>query len=463
MAQLHLLHTPLHATAAASERLHQMARTVRAVRRAAVLVVHAHAQGIQLCRTELLRLSAQDANPAVLLTTTGARVRTRSATPLTERELTQQLRPLRDTLGWTGVLPVSTIDLVIHSTARDARQDFPALPAAWGAETPPVIPYAGGVWPINLFQAQIHSLGELAVQACDVYALPRPYLEALALRQDRYLAGENRRLQAAEERFWTGDQDALRDVIRIAGRHTPAELRSRRPPVDAQMPDGVPAGTDSGVIRWIRTAWGQERWEIGHAFTSAQPRRPLIRDSIGVDVGARQLLTWSSSTLTGALPQTILQLPVPCDPRPHKGQSPTAHHAETGRARARYTVFRAFQAGYEQAVGLLLGHERVVLENINWRNFRGARFRFDEFALEAHLDVVLGWLQQLAPVTGTEIVWVPPAETSSRCSRPGCGRESVRPTGGRPFRCRHCGLVMAPDLNSSRNIRRLGRRPTDPR
>jgi len=233
--------------------------------------------------------------------------------------------------------------------------------------------------------------------------------------------------------------------------------------VDAQLMDSGPIGTDSGEIRWVRTAWGQERWEIGHAFTPPQTRRPLIRDSIGVDVGARRLLTWSSSTITGALPQNILQLPVPCDPRPHKGQSPTVHHAEIGRARARYTVFEAFRPGYEQAVELLLSHERVIRENINWHNFRDAHFRFDQFALEAHLDVALGWLDQLAPVTGSEIVQVPPPETSSRCSRPGCRRLGVRPTGGRPFHCRHCGLVMVSDLNSSRNIRRLGRRPTDPR
>ena len=376
---------------------------------------------------------------------------------MNQEQLLTQLREARDVLGWDRVLPASTINLI----GLDALAASLQPSGIRRQDVLPSLALDGGLWALDPFRVSIHALGDDAVQWADTFALPSAYCAALRRRQEQHLQGERKRLLQAQERFQTGEQDALADGIRIGGRVQPGDLEGVLPEMLCAGEDAQPRALERTVIRQVRRPEGKLGWEIGLKFSSpVLPTGSLIPDTVGVDIGADLLMAWASGIEEGELPQTLLRLPVPTAPAPSIGLAPRPFEPHLGQAWGRRLILEALRAGYEAALMQILRYEQIAVEDIDWTTFKHG-FRFAEFAKHAHLHTVLGWLEALAPLHDSRIVRVDPHYTSRTCSR--CGWVNRRrPRRGELFRCGRpgCGHVQVSHLNSALVIRSRADHPT---
>jgi hypothetical protein len=377
---------------------------------------------------------------------------------MSQEQLLAKLTVDRDEQGWGHILPASSIKLAGLKTWAE--------PGPVGSEGVDIwIPFDGGIWVPNDYQIRIHALGKNAVQWCDAFALPKVYSEALQRRQQRHLIGEAGRYRRASEQFLVGDQEALKDHIKIGGRVAPSDLAivTGRMALSAvvETPD-QPKCLELSSVRRVMQPWGELGWELVITFLAPEhvPRASIV-DTVGVDIGADNLFSLASSTEEGYVPQKLVNLPLPEDPSPSRSVAPTPFDAAQGLACRRQVIFDTYRAAYEATIERLLRYERIALEGTHWRSFRKRKFRFDVFAREVHLHTAIHWLEALAPSHGSEIVRIDPRLSSRTCHK--CGRVARRRTRrGRMFRCGECGHTQHPDGNASYVLRRRGRRPQDP-
>ncbi|WP_407543366.1 zinc ribbon domain-containing protein (plasmid) [Deinococcus radiomollis] len=377
---------------------------------------------------------------------------------MSQEQLLAKLTVDRDEQGWGQILPASSIKLAGLRTWAEQGPLRSKEVGIW-------IPFDGGVWAPNDYQVRIHALGADALQWCDTFALPKAYSEAFQRRQHRHLIGEAGRYQQASERFLAGDQEALRDHIKIGGRVAPSDLGvvTGRAALNAvvETPD-QPRCLEQASIRRVMQAWGELGWELVINFAAPEhvPQASLV-DTIGIDVGADNLLSLASSTEEYRLPQRLVHLPLPEVPSPSQGVAPTPFSAAQGLACRRQVIFDAFRPAYEAAIRRSLKYERIALEDTHWRPFGKRKFRFDLFAREIHLHTAIHWLEALAPLHGCEVVRINPRLSSRTCHKCGCvARRRTRR--GRMFRCKKCKHTQHPDGNASCVFRQRGRRPQDP-
>ena len=380
-------------------------------------------------------------------------------------QLQAELRQVAAERGWNAVLPVNTMELLVQGMLKELRRlprhrpvPVGALPGAWPSDAPAIIPVRGGIYPMNRLQVAIGLLGEHAVQYCDVFALPERFEAAVMLDAEQYCSAERYRLARAEDRLRRGETAALADIMRIGGRLQPAELAPRS--LERQLPGDLPVLTDRFRLQQLPDLQGQLTWRLGLRLR-VDPRQfcqASVDDTVGVDIGADELVTYASLFQSGRVVVPAVQGTLPVLPPPHTSEAPRVYSCAMALATGRLALMACVRPGYQRALKAILEHQHVAVENTNWSGFERHRdgFFFPAFAQAVQLPAFLHWLVQLAPLHGSQVSMIDPNGSSSRCSR--CGRPGHRPRRGEPFRCLFpdCGAVTPSHDNACHNHRQLG-------
>lgn len=388
------------------------------------------------------------------------------AVPLISAEqLLTELRQVASELGWSAVLPVNTLELLVQGVLKELRTlpqhrpvPFGALPGAWPSAAPAIIPVRGGIHPLNRLQVAIGLLGKHAVQFCDFFALPERFETAVVQAAEQHYLAEQTRVAHAEDRLRRGETAALADIMRIAGRMQPADLASRTS--ERQLPGDLPILTDRFRLHQVPDLNGQLNWHLSLRLR-VNPRQfklAWIDDTCGVDVGADELITFASLFRSGRVVVPAVQGTLPVIPVPHSSEAPRVYNRGMALATGRLALMMCVRAEYERVLEAILEHQHVAVEKTNWSGFERypSGFFFPSFAQAVHLPAFLHWLTQLAPLHGSQVSPVDPTDSSSICSV--CNRPGKRPKRGEPFRCQYpdCGAVTPGHLNACHTHRRRG-------
>jgi hypothetical protein len=388
------------------------------------------------------------------------------AVPLISAEQLQaDLRLVASDLGWTAVLPVNTLELLVRGVLKELRGlprhrpvPFGALPGAWPSDVPAIIPARGGIHPLNQLQVAIGLLGDHAVQFCDFFALPERFEAAMMLAAEQYCSAERGRVARSIDRLRGGETAALIDIMRIGGRLQPPDLASRTS--ERQLPGDLPVLTDRFRLHQVPDLNGQLIWHLSLRLRvdPLQFRQAWIDDTVGIDVGADELVTFASLVRSGRVVVPAVQGTLPVIPVPHSSEAPRVYNRGTALATGRLALMMCVRAEYERALEAILEHQHVAVEKTNWSGFSRHKdgFFFPSFAQAVHLPAFLHWMAQLAPLHGSQISPVDPTDSSSICSV--CTRPGERPQRGEPFRCQYpdCGAVTPGHLNACHTHRRRG-------
>ncbi len=446
---------PLHLDPPGRSRMTHAWTTVRHVRGALV----GYLQNQALSKAGSLRAAAEGSIRA-------ARPGQSVAVPLISAEQLQaELRQVASDLGWSAVLPVNTLELLVRGVLKELRAlpwhrpvPLDALPGAWPSDAPAIIPVRGGISPLNQLQVAIGLLGEHAVQFCDFFALPERFEAAVMLAAEQYCSAERGRVARSIDRLRGGETAALTDIMRIGGRMQPADFASRTS--KRQLLDDVPVLTDRFCLIQTPDLNGQLIWHLSLRLRvdPLQFRQAWIDDTVGIDVGADELVTFASLFRSGRVVVPAVQGTLPVIPSPHGSEAPRVYNRSMALATGRLALMMCVRAEYERALEAILEHQHVAVEGTNWSGFEryASGFYFPTFARAVHLPAFLHWLTQLAPLHGSQVSPVDPTNSSSICSV--CTRPGKRPKRGEPFRCQYpdCGAVTPGHFNACHTHRRRG-------
>ena len=446
---------PLHLDRPGTDRLKYVWTTVRHVRQALVSYLQHQALG----KASSLRTAADSAICAVH---PGQSV---TVPAISVAQLRAELRQLAAERGWSSVLPVNTLELLVQAVLEEMRSipqhrpvPFGALPKVWPVDAPAIIPVRGGVYLLSQLQVAIGLIGDHDVQFCDLFAVPDRFVAAVMQAVWERCSAEKIRLARAEDRLSQGETAALVDILRIGGRLQPSELFSGHAALPAS--GDLPVLTDRFRLHQQLDLNGKLTWQLGLRFRIDRVlfKPAWIDDTVGVDIGADELATYASFSCSGRVVVPAVRGTLPMVPRPHTSEAPRVYSNSMALATGRLALMKCVRPGYERAAGAILEHRYVAVEETNWSGFKRHRdgFFFPDFATAAHLPAFLHWLVQLAPFHGSQVSLTEPIDSSSRCSV--CDRPGHRPRRGEPFRCEFldCGAITANHHNASRNHRRLG-------
>lgn len=293
----------------------------------------------------------------------------------------------------------------------------------------------------------IHVGGVPHLVVADLWRLPLGLTAGLLASGHSTLRSVQSRLDQVQQADRLGHPPALLDLHSLAARFG---LLLDFAPTASGVRQDRPHRAGHATLRRYRLPGGSPAWTIDWSIrVPAGWLPPASRhDVIGVDVGVHNLLSWADAASEGHLPS---------GPLPTGIWTPPLQPGDEGQrllsaAVVRRAQFQRRAEGLSAVLRHLLSYRTVAIERTNWRGLarRGAAAELEAMSLTGVTEV-LGWLERLAPVTGTRVISVPPGDTSHRCGA--CGQPGSRV--GKSFVCSASGWEADADANAARYIRRV--------
>lgn len=411
MGKLISVTTPLRPTADQARHLQNLTAEARHLHRWIRRWLRARAAGMHLNLGDALALA--EAGAPLPQVADEARLRVPHAALRELQDLTFRDRPA----CWRhlpqgvaqGIATANSKRLAHHRDGSTARQMLPLLPLD-------EVPLDLAAQPLDAYHVTLAGLASPIV--ADLWRLPADLTMALLMQADDRTRSAHDRVAAIHERMLSGYPEALltlyphADALALQTLRVPTLTRDRARPhradhvllTEVTEPDG-------GVVPALR-------WSI--RIPDAYYPAAHLDDTVGADVGVRNLVTLADRAQVWHVPRRaqVRHLPPP-DPR---SAPEILLHAQ-----ARRVVLDAARPELEAALHRTLGYRRAHIEALSYTNMREqGRVPWAPGAMQLSGAAAWGgWVQMLAPLTGTVVCEVDPAGTSTTC--PDCGQPCERP------------------------------------
>lgn len=284
----------------------------------------------------------------------------------------------------------------------------------------------------------VHVIGHPDLIVCDVWRLPLALTQVLlagGYADQQRLAQRVEEIMAADRR---GERRALRKLQQLARDAGALMLR----PLLAEPPDARGAQRIYATLRPHLSLDGTSAWAITWGLRVPAGWLPTAHrdDTVGVDLGVRNLVAWASGSDAD-------QVGAPTLPTGHwqsRGGEPTPLEA----AVIRRAQFGRRSAALDRTIREILTYWNIAIEGTHWGPLQGTP-ELESMSRSGVTDLA-HWLSELSRITGSRVQLMSPWQGSHRCSR--CGRAGSR--SGRSFHCERCGHRGDADDNAAAWYRR---------
>ncbi len=303
------------------------------------------------------------------------------------------------------------------------------------------LPLDAAVTPVGAYHVHLDGLGSLLL--ADIWRLPLGLSSALHRKGRQVWSEVQGQVDRAHRAAIGGYQAAARDLCHLAERYGPLMDLPAVPAEDPVSPE-EPHLAGRATLQSVRRPDGTLGWVIVWMVRVPADWLPgwTRADTVGVDVGVHQVISWVDQTETGGVPGRL------SPPSLDKiGQETLA------RAVERRIEFEALGDQRDATLRHLLSYRSVAIEDTRWTGLAARHPEAVDQMRRSGATEVLPWLSTLAHLTGTRVVRVPPGHTSHRCGR--CGSPGQVHRDRRIFTCdlSTCSWTEDADLNAARYMR----------